>query len=78
MKGQFMNYNVCNVSSVSFGCKGNIRKVPEALKETYKGFRQDVKKIDEHALNSGVNRILAWTIVLPERLKHAVEKCFKK
>ena len=73
-----MDYNVCNISNVNFGCNGNIRKVPGALKKTYKGFIQDVKGIDERALDSGINKITAWTVVLPERLKAAVKKCFNK
>ena len=73
-----MDYNVCNVNSVNFGCNGNIRQVPKAVNTTCKSFREKLNNIDNHALDSGITKLYLIMVELPERLKQAIKNCFKK
>lgn len=73
-----MDYNVCNVNSVSFGCTKTMKRVPNAVKSAYQDFKNEFRKIDSHALDSGTTKLYLLIVGLPERLKLAVKNCFKK
>ena len=67
-----------NVGNVSFGCKSNVQNVSKEVKKAYGEYRTACQKVDLRELSSGIDKIMTWLIILPNKIIEAVKKALKK